>query len=242
MSITIATGASSRPLEVGQADGCSAPFPQRFKPRLQRITLTEQLMGTAEGQKALVIDISLSGVLIAHQFPSDIGRTVRLRFDWRGEATIADCEVMRSKLHAPPVRAGARAVYRSGVAFMRFIDGSESILRSMIAELVTRALDEQKANARGIPPNMASSIQTGRRSRGYLTLRMVGGAWQRLESVHAVHPEDGFTISIEEDPAQIDLLCEAWERVGPAHRNMIREMARMSIANQDGIPARRYEP
>ncbi|HUF16625.1 MAG TPA: PilZ domain-containing protein [Thermoanaerobaculia bacterium] len=227
----------------GWAGSRPSLFPPPLKPRLQRIALAEQLVGEADGKKAIVIDLSLSGALIAQQFRAEVGSRIRLQFDWRGETVIADCEVMRAQLHAAPVRPEARAIYRSGVAFHRFIGESERVLRGMVDELVTRALDERKANAKGIPPIMASSVQTGRKGRGYLTLVFEQGVWRRCETVHPEQPDgDGFTVSIDEDPEQIEMLCEAWENAEPSHRRMIREMARISISNQDGIPARRYEP
>lgn len=216
--------------------------PPGFRPRLQRVVLAEALAGTLGGEKARVIDISLSGALVAHQFRAGKGTILRLVFDWRGDPVHADCEVMRESLHAPPVKPGSSPIYRSGVAFRRFLGESENNLRQMIGDLVSRALDERKANARGIPPVVASSTQKGGRNRGYLTFVFVHGVWQRTESVDPIQPPDGFTVSIDEDPGQITLLCETYERVGSSYRKMIQDMARLSIANQNGIPTRRYEP
>lgn len=68
------------------------------------------------------------------------------------------------------------------------------------------------------------------------------GVWQRFETIHPEQPQDGFTVSIDEDPAEIALLCEAWEIAASSHRQMIREVARISVSNEAGIPARRYDP
>ena len=216
--------------------------PPGFKPRLQRVVLGEPLAAMLGGEKARVIDISLSGALVAHQFRAGKGTILRLAFDWRGDPVLADCEVMRESLHAPPMKPGSRPIYRSGVAFRQFLGESENNLRQMIGELVSRALDERKANARGIPPVVPSSTQRGGRNRGYLTFVFVHGVWQKTESVDPIQPSNGFTVSIDEDPGQITLLCETYESVGPSHRRMIQDMARLSIANQNGIPTRRYEP
>lgn len=216
--------------------------PPGFKPRLERIVLPEPLAATFDGQKGLVIDVSLSGGLIAHQFRAGLGTRRRLVFDWRGDSIVADCEVMRERLHSPPVSAGSRPVYRSGVAFRRFEGDSQATLRQMISELVSRALDERKANARGIPPVAASSVQRGGRNRGYIRFVLAQGIWQREETFDPAQPANGFTVSVDEDPAQIALLCETYERASPAQRGMMRDMARLSTESHNGVPTRRYDP
>lgn len=241
MTTSVFPGELSRGLHEAGSDVRRSHLPTRSGPPLQRITLGERLIGMAEGKRAALIDVSLSGALIAHEFRADVGTRMRFQFDWRGESIIADCEVMRAQLHASPIK-GAVALYRSGVAFRRFIGESEHVLRTMVSDLVTRALDERRANARGIPPLMARSFQTGRKGAGYLTLVFAKGVWQRFETIHPEQPQDGFTVSIDEDPAEIALLCEAWEIAASSHRQMIREVARISVSNEAGIPARRYDP
>jgi len=214
---------------------------QALRPRFQRIALEDQMVGTLNGCKAVVLDISLSGALIAHQIGTTTGDKVALRFEWKGDSIYVMARVMRTEIHKPALRL-SRAVYRSGVSFQEFVGYSEKNIRTMIGDLITRALDEQRANARGIPAQAASSFQRGAKTRGYLTLRFVNAAWRRLETVDPVQPADGFTVSIEEQPGQIALLCSSYERLKDSERKLIRDMAALSLSNIDGVPARRYEP
>jgi len=219
-------------------------YPRRAeaqKPRFQRIALVDQVVGTLNGSKAVVLDISLSGALIAHQIGTTPGDKVALRFEWKGDSIYVMGKVTRTEIHKPALRL-SRAVYRSGVSFQEFIGYSEKNIRTMIGDLVTRALDEQRANARGIPAQAASSFQRGAITRGYLSLRFVNGAWRRLETVDPAQPSDGFTVSIEEQQGQVALLCSAYERLKESERKLIRDMAALSLSNIDGLPSRRYEP
>lgn len=211
------------------------------KPRFQRIALLDQVVGTLNGSKAVVLDISLSGALIAHQIGTTAGDRVALRFEWKGDPIHVTGQVTRTEIHKPGLR-GSRPVHRSGVAFHKFAATSEKNLRTMVSDLVMRALDEQRANARGIPPQAASSIQKGGLTRGYLELRFVHRAWRQRETLDPAQPPDGFTVSIEEQPGQVALLCSTYEKLEESERKLIRDVAALSLSNVDGVPTRRYEP
>lgn len=210
-------------------------------PRFQRIALVDQLVGTLNGCKAVVLDISLSGALIAHQIGTSPGDRVALRFEWKGDAIYVIGRVTRTEIHKPALRL-SRSVYRSGVSFQEFVGHSEKNLRTMVGDLVARALDEQRANARGIPAQAASSVQRGSSTRGFLALRFINGAWRRLESIDPAQPLDGFTVSIEEQAGQVAMLCSTYEKLATAERKLIRDIAALSLSNNGGIPTRRYEP
>lgn len=212
------------------------------RPRFHRIKLAEQLGATIDGQRGIVIDISLSGVLVAHQTPLTVGANVMLHFEWRGDPIEVESGVVRTAVYKTATKPGTRATYRSGLAFGRWLGKSESVVRGMTADLVSRALDEQKANARGIPAVAAWSFQTGKKSTGFLTLRLAGGSWKRSQTADPIQPADGFTVSANEDPAQIELLCQAYATAGHEDRKMLRNMAALSISSEDGVSTRRYEP
>lgn len=211
--------------------------------RYERINLAEKIIGTLDGGKAVVIDVCLTGALVAHRQEVAPGEKVVLEFDWRGDPIRVEAEIVRTALHQKPTRPGGSPVYRSGIHFSRFVPPAcDAVLRSMIEDLVTRSLDEQKANARGIPPEAASSYQRSAATSGYVCYRFVGGAWRRSESSEPEQPLDGFSISVDEDGDNVKLLLEVYARGTRQEREMIRTMAQLSISAEGGIPTRRYEP
>lgn len=213
--------------------------PRPVQRRLQRIGLTERVGAKLGSERAILIDISLSGALLAHEKPHRPGETLSLSFDWRGQTINVQVEVMRTEMHRP--LGESQALQRSGVAFRRHFGFSDTYLRQMMTDLVERALDERRANARGVPPQVGAFSQGGK-SRGYQNHRFLHGAWQRAETSDAIQPADGFTVSLEISPDQVMLLRETYEKLSALDRVLVRRMASMSITQPVGIPARRYEP
>src|SRR5690606_27789254 len=107
---------------------------------------------------------------------------------------------------------------------------------------VARALDEQKANARGLPAVAPASFQTGRATR-FLRHELVLGKWNETPTTDPSQPEHGFTVSAGHSPREIEMLRSAFERGdGKVDRDLIRRLAQLSIGNREGIPTRRFMP
>jgi len=111
----------------------------------------------------------------------------------------------------------------------------------MIAYSVERALDAQRANARGIPATAAASFQTGK-GTNFLRCDFIAGRWLRTPTSKGEQPPEGFTISADEEADQIERLCSAYERADLPGRKLIRTFAALSISRAEGIPTRRYTP
>jgi hypothetical protein len=106
---------------------------------------------------------------------------------------------------------------------------------------VARALDEQKANARGIPSAAVQAFQTGK-GTDFLRCELVDGTWRRTTTGRPEQPANGFTISAEEERDQVEMLCQTFETADAAGRKLIQTMAEMSISKSEGVPTRRYNP
>jgi hypothetical protein len=112
----------------------------------------------------------------------------------------------------------------------------------MISHFVALALDEQKANARGIPANAAQSFQSGKGTEFLRCDFIARGRWTRTKTSEADQPREGFTVSVDEDSEEIERLCTAYETGDLAGRRLIRTLAAMSISKAEGVPTRRYVP
>ena len=111
----------------------------------------------------------------------------------------------------------------------------------MIAALVARALDEQKANARGVPAAAAQCFQTGKGTE-FLRFELINGAWRRTATTRPDQPVQGFTISADENREHIEMLCHTFQNADEPGRKLIKMMAELSISKAEGIPTRRYTP
>lgn len=192
--------------------------------------------------RVFLLEVSLSGVLVAHQgnIPRE-GSTAVVMFEWDGIAVALECRIARNTIQKMARNANEKSVYHAAMEIIRASDDAMKTLRDMIAEVVARALDEQKANARGIPAVAAQTFQSGKGSQ-FLRLELLNSAWRRTETTRPDQPMNGFTISADEPPEHVALLCETYASADNESRKLIKVMAELSISKAEGIPTRRYTP
>jgi hypothetical protein len=210
--------------------------------KYQRVTLVRPLDARIGPARVFILGASVTGVLIAHQgnIPTE-GSVCVIRFEWESIPVVLGCRITRNKLHKLAKNAQEKSVFQAGLEIVSATEEAAKTHREMIISLVSRALDEQKANAHGIPAVVPLTFQTGKGSN-YLRLELVKGAWRRAETTRPDQPINGFTISAEESRAHVDLLCEAYLSSDPEGRKMIQTMAQLSISKAEGIPTRRFNP
>ena len=199
-----------------------------------RIQLNENLPANVDGIPVRIVEISVTGARLSHEqrFPRAASNTFRIA--WRGQSIRVQIEAVRSML----VRPGE---YQSGVRFVNTGDESDRLVRELIADHVTRALNEQIANARGIPPIEHYTFNPGKGDR-YRRCEFVDGMWKKSETRDSSQPPKGFTISAEVDPAQVQTLCQTWVACDEEGRRLTQVLAQLSIDKREGGPTRRYIP
>ena len=170
-----------------------------------------------------------------------VGNPCRVELAWEGHRIELDCEVVHNTLFRLAKAAGEKSIYHAGLRITQATAESRTALKQLVADCVAHALDEQKANARGIPATAAQSFQTGK-GNDFIRCELVNGAWRRTTTNRPEQPANGFTISAEEERAQVEMLCQTFETADAAGRKLIQTMAEMSISKNEGIPTRRYTP
>lgn len=199
-----------------------------------RIQLTENLPASVDGVPARVVEISVTGARLLHEQRFPRSATNTLRIQWHGQNISLQCEAVRSMLVRPNE-------YQSGVRFVNTHDESDKMLRALIGEYVTRALNEQIANARGVPPIGGYTYQVGKGDR-YRRCEFVDGGWKKSETRDMSQPPKGFTISAEVDPGHVQMLCQTWLTLDEEGRRLMQILAQLSIDKREGTPVRRYVP
>ena len=206
--------------------------------RVERVHMVSPLPAEVRGERVFILDASLRGFRIAHEKPFGRAETIPLHFDFEGERISADCHVVRTTTERVGREGAERTIHHSG---LEILSDPPPALRKFIEFHVARALDEQKANARGIPPLVFSTAQTGKGMR-FVRHEWIGGAWRQLPTSDPKQPRHGFTVSEDLTDAEVRMLQETWQRGDFSARDMLRKMAEISISNPDGIPTRRYMP
>lgn len=212
--------------------------------RLQRVSLPHPLRATMDGTRIFLVDLSLRGLRVLHQ--DDIGRvggSGTVVTNWDGHRIELHCRIVRTSLHRASEHTTTRKQYHSGLAITEAIGASGVTLRRFIEHHVERALDEQKANARGIPPRLAAqSVQTGAPVT-FVRHEYNLGQWREVMTPTAAQPENGFTISAQHSKDEIEMLRRAYEQAATnSDRATIRKLAALSVNSGEIVQARRYLP
>lgn len=208
--------------------------------RFGRIVLDNPLPGRLDDVRVRVLEISIVGVRVAHEARLMPQLTRELTVEWDGRQLQLTVEVIRTTLAKLARSTAERSVYHSGLRIVRSRDGGET-LRELMAERILRALDEQKANARGIPPLAAHMYQPGKGDR-YRRCELIDGVWRRSETTRPAQPLHGFTVSADVAPEHIELLCRTYESTTLEGRRLTKLLAELSVSKEEGVPVRRYEP
>lgn len=188
-----------------------------------------------------VFELSVTGFKVAHEERYAPGEVDHLVLDWNGIRLELICRLIRSTLWRLSKTISEKSIYHSGLQIIDSIGDAYEKLRELIAERIIRAIEEQKANARGIPPLAAYMYQPGK-GELYSRCEFVNGEWRKTETEHPDQPPNGFTISAEVEPEHVILLCRTWEMTTTEGRRLTQMLAALSINRQEGIPVRRYVP
>ena len=206
-----------------------------------RVHLSPPLRGEIDGIFAAISEISLIGLRLMHDQRLPATQAHQIRFQWQQYTMRLRGEVIRTTIKKLAKRPGETSVYESGIRITEAVGESAALLKDLIADFVVRAINEQLANARGIPPLAAYSYQTGKGDR-YRRCEFANGTWRKVETTDPQQPENGFTISAEIETQELEMLCRTWEACDVEGRRLTQILAQLSISKKEGIPTRRYFP
>ena len=205
---------------------------------LGRITPRAPIEGRVGRTPVRILDISLRGSRIAHEDPLPVGETCLLTFNWDERSIEAWCQIVRSRLHAF-ARSG-HPEFHTGLKIVEAPNGSAPALRQLISWHVTRALDEQKADAHGEPP--PNDLEPPPIENVFVRCELVRTTWRRVTTSDPQQPAVGFTVRASEPVPSIERLCRVYERTDADGRRLIQRMAAVSLGSDATVPQRRYVP
>lgn len=236
--------------------------------RVQRVHLAQPLIARLGAAQVVLVDISVMGARVEHHVPLIAGAYSQLTFHWDDVTIAVECRIARSRLERFSAGADGMTVYHSGLAFESLSGDTRARIKAMIGGFITRALEEQKLNARGVLPEHDVSrmpifrfggqltandkhldgsalLPTSRvaKETGYICHALENTSWRRKRTYDPGQPMEGFTISTNEDPEQVELLCQAYLQSDRDGRRLIQLCAQLSLMEGDDIAvAGRFEP
>lgn len=207
---------------------------------LQRLPLARPIKADLDGASVLVLDLGVLGALVEHDEQLETGQKRTLSFNWETKKVEVRCEVVRSLVKRVVAEGERKLVFHSGLRFLEAEEGSDNILRRIIAAHVTRIIAAQEANALGIRERnridgdaTITSLGAAKRARehGYLSFRLGPNGWDKSRTMDTEQPPDGFTVAAFEDSEQLQNLCRAYEEADEQGRQLIRMSAELSITD-----------
>lgn len=203
----------------------------------QRLRLAETLPARFGEAEVSIIEIGILGARIQHEADLGDGRG-ELRFAASDGEVVMRCEVVRT-IEADQLRnPGAR--WASGLRFLAATGDSGDHLRSMLADLLSSALeDRHDSSATRI---RLRSVDGDKTVRGvdaqFVSYRYENSAWKRRPVFLPEQPSLGFTVARGEDPEEMQRLCAVYEASDEEGRRLIRMFAELSVTDVLQIPPR----
>jgi hypothetical protein len=236
--------------------------------RVERVHLAQPLVARLGATQVVLVDLSVMGARVEHHVPLIAGAYSQLTFRWEDFTFSIDCRIARSRLERFSAGADGMTVYHSGLEFEKLSTEMRTRIKQMISGFIIRALEEQKLNARGVLPEHDVSrmpifrfggqltanekqvegsallpMSRVAKETGYICYGLENTSWRKKRTHDPGQPIDGFTISANEDHAQVELLCQAYQKSDRDGRRLIQLCAQLSLMEDDGvIVAGRFEP
>jgi hypothetical protein len=222
--------------------------------RAERVTFTEPHPAELAGQAAGLLDLGILGARLRHEQPLEIGSEVRLEFGYDGAFVSVVGRVTRCDFQPVLSEARGERIFVTAVEFLSATPESAIAVKRLIADHVVRALEAQKANARGALAALSVDVPfLGVRRQekqrvapaSYVSCRPgPKGAWKKTIVARPVQPVDGFTVQLGETDEEVDRLCRAWDEATPEMRKLIRLCAEMSTLDEgdESLPPQRFTP
>jgi hypothetical protein len=202
--------------------------------RFQRLKLAKPILGTLDGQGALILDVGVGGAFVEHYGRTRADTRMTLTFRWQGEDIEFVCEVARTTVARP--ESGAQgAVSHTGLRFVEGKGDADAKLQDMMATFIGRLLAAQRANSSaedsGGGADILSQLGQARRlrTRGYMSYRLEGDRWSIVRTINPAQPPNGFTVAAYEDEEELETLCAAYKSGDEEARQMIRLAAELSV-------------
>ncbi len=224
--------------EVAKAGRSDRPEERR---QFHRIHLDVPIQARVGDVPVEVRDVSLNGTRVVGEARFGPGSEHNLDFVWNDCAIKLIVTVVRCTLHSFAKAPGEKSTYQTGLRIRETVGKSDRYLRELIASYVIHALEEQKANARGLPPLGPYAYIEGKGDR-FRRCELTDDKWRRSETTRADQPPNGFTVSADVRPYYVDLLCETYQASDEEGRKLTQTLAQLSISKAEGVPTRRYLP
>lgn len=201
----------------------------------QRLRLDAPVPGTFGTTAVSIVEVGVLGARFQHASPLDVQRG-ELRFAYGTSEIAMKCEVVRT-FGAGQSRS-PDAGLMSGMRFIAAVGESGDHLRTMLADLVVKALEKRHdASATRLRLRAVDGDKTVRGvDAQFISYRLEHGTWRKRHVFLPEQPVAGFTVAKGEDAEEMQRLCAVYEASDAEGRRLIRLFAELSVSDVLQIP------
>lgn len=202
----------------------------------QRLRLDTPIAGMFGTAPITIVEVGVLGARLLHA--AELDNRAELRFSSDEHDIAMRCEVVRT-LDADSLRY-PDTPFVSGVRFMAAIGDSGDHLRTMLGQLVVRAMEHRgDSSATRLRIRRVDGDNTVRGvDAQFISFRFENGAWRRRPVFLPEQPAAGFTVARGEDALEMQRLCNVYEASDEEGRRLIRLFAELSVSDALQIPPR----
>jgi hypothetical protein len=201
----------------------------------QRLSVDPPILATFGVSAVTLIEIGVLGARVHHgeKFDRDYAE---LRFAYEGDEIALRCEVVRTFDSQQAKYPGSG--FESGVRFVAAVGDSGERLRTMLAKLVTRALESRRPPAQPLAPTVDGDKTIRGKDAGYICYRLEAGVWRKRAVFLPEQPSLGFTVARSVDQDEVQRLQRVYQASDDEGRRLIRLFAELSVSEALEIPPR----
>ena len=195
-----------------------AVLERRSTPRFRFSFLMPAVLGRGD---ALIQDVSAEGARVTHFAALPLGSMVRLVFFYAGRRFAANARVLACRVVGLGNGPDGETSYQSRLQFTDASTDAAETLAHIVRYIEVERMRDWEANAAG---EQSSKVHDDG-AHYFMRARYLGQRWIKCWTRDDAQPEDGFTVPAKLSDGEVDILCDAYQKMDAAGRDLIRASA-----------------
>ena len=196
----------------------------------QRLDLVNPLPAQLGNSPVRIVDLGVLGAGVeGDALPETDVSTLRLTY--RDARIVIDCAIVYRNESASPKVAGIR--------FVEALGESDELLRRLLGDLVTEAIQRIPTAAPGEPISFDPEQTAMRIPAPFASYRLSDLSWTKRGAFIPSQPESGFTLPVDVPFEEVERLRREYENATEHGRRLIRLFAELRVCKNLGVPYRK---
>jgi hypothetical protein len=175
---------------------------------------------------AVILDIGAQGARVMHFAPHALDSQVRLVFFYAGKRFAANARVLAGRVIGLGNGPGGTTTYQSRLQFIDAPEDAAETLIHIIEHIENERMRGWMSNASGDERPNENRDHHFNDAQYFMRCRLRGRShWDKCWTRDATQPSDGFAVPAKLSDGEVNILCEAYEKMDDEGRDLIRATA-----------------